>query len=88
MTRINSEDLNLKQIFNASKDLQVIIDFDYTIKQINLSYLEYLGKVREINRICYYEDLIDTSASSYKNFVEDRISYQRELEKIKHLILE
>jgi len=52
------------------------------------SYLEYLGKVKEINRICYYEDLIDISASSYKNFVEDRISYQKELEKIKHLILE
>ena len=47
MTRINSEDINLKQIFNASKDLQVIIDFDYTIKQINLSYLEYLGITRE-----------------------------------------
>ncbi len=52
------------------------------------SYLEYLDKVKEINRICYYEDLIDISAFSYKNFVEDRISYQRELEKIKHLILE
>jgi len=52
------------------------------------SYLEYLGKGKEINRICYYEDLIDISASSYRNFVEDRISYQKELEKIKHLILE
>jgi len=52
------------------------------------SYLEYLGKVKEINRICYYEDLMDISTSFYKNFVEDRISYQKELEKIKHLILE
>ncbi len=52
------------------------------------SYLEYLGKVKEINRICDYEDLMDISTSFYKNFVEDRISYQKELEKIKHLILE
>ncbi len=34
MTRINSEDINLKQIFNASKDLQVIIDFDYPVAKI------------------------------------------------------
>ncbi len=52
------------------------------------SYLEYLGKIKKMNRICSYEDLIDISPSSYKNFVESRISYQRELEKIKHLILE
>ncbi|MCD6228150.1 MAG: transposase, partial [Candidatus Omnitrophica bacterium] len=52
------------------------------------SYLEYLGKIKKINRICSYEDSIDISPLSYKNFVESRILYQRELEKIKHLILE
>jgi len=53
------------------------------------SYLEYLGKIKKMDRICSYEDLMDISpSSSYKNFVESRISYQRELEKIKHLILE
>jgi len=52
------------------------------------SYLEYLGKTKKMNRICSYEDLIDISPLSYKSFVESRISYQRELEKIKHLILE
>jgi len=52
------------------------------------SYLEYLGKIKKINRICSYEDLIDISPLSYKNFVESRILYQRELAKIKHLILE
>jgi putative transposase len=53
---------------------------------LDSSYVEYLGKTKD--RICSYEDLLDLDSVSYKEFVEDRISYQRELEKIKSLVLE
>lgn len=52
------------------------------------SYKEFLREVDEKDRICSFEDIIDTDPTSYKKFVEDRISYQRELAKIKNLILE
>jgi putative transposase len=43
----------------------------------------------EINESIYkYKDLLDIKADSYKIFVENRIAYQRELAKIKHLMLD
>jgi len=51
------------------------------------SYREFLGEERE-ERICNFEDVLEINPKSYKEFVEDRISYQRELAKIKALILE
>jgi PAS domain S-box-containing protein/putative nucleotidyltransferase with HDIG domain len=39
--------MNLDQIFNASQDFQVVVSLDHTIKQINSSYLRYLGLTRE-----------------------------------------
>ena len=52
------------------------------------SYREYIDMVNEKESICEYRDILDITPGSYKKFVEDRISYQRELEKIKHVILE
>lgn len=52
------------------------------------SYKEYLLEINEDDRICKYDDILDIKPSSYKEFVEDRISYQRELAKIKDLLLE
>lgn len=52
------------------------------------SYKEYLGEVDDAQKICNFDDLLNISLSSYREFVEDRISYQRELTQIKHLILE
>lgn len=52
------------------------------------SYREFLFKVEEDNKICDFKDLFDINPVSYRKFVEDLISYQRELEKIKHLLLE
>lgn len=52
------------------------------------SYLEYLSKIKENEKICDYEDLLDIEPSYYKKFIEDRISYQRELSRIKELLFE
>ena len=50
------------------------------------SYNEYLSK--SDGNICEYKDILDIKPASYKKFVNDRASYQRELAKIKHLLLE
>lgn len=50
------------------------------------SYQEYL--LKRTDGLCKYNDILDIEPVSYSRFVEHRISYQRDLEKIKHLILE
>ncbi len=52
------------------------------------SYNEYLLKISESERICKYDDTLSTEPIFYRRFVNDRISYQRELAKIKDLLLE
>lgn len=52
------------------------------------SYKEYIKKVKQKNCICEYENVLDIVPDSYSKFVNDRISYQKELAKIKNLILE
>jgi putative transposase len=52
------------------------------------SYLEYLSQVNENDKICHYDNVLDINPSYYKNFVEDRISYQRELAYIKSVAIE
>jgi len=51
------------------------------------SYKEFLEEEHE-EKICNFKDVLDINPKSYKEFVEDRISYQRDLAKIKSLILE
>ncbi|MCX5692834.1 MAG: transposase [Candidatus Omnitrophica bacterium] len=50
------------------------------------SYREYISGNKE--GICEYDNVLDIKPEEYKKFVEDRISYQRELAKIKDMILE
>lgn len=50
------------------------------------SYNEYLGKIS--NGLCFWQDLIDLDPKEYKKFVNSRISYQKELSKIKRLLIE
>jgi len=66
--------------FNYFVKIKIKENFDENLP----SYLS--GKEKIVQNI--KEDVIDISPSSYKNFVESRISYQKEIEKIKHLILE
>lgn len=51
------------------------------------SYKEYLGTSGEL-ALCDYKDLIDIDPKSYRKFVNNRISYQRELAKIKAQMLD
>ena len=50
------------------------------------SYREYIGL--EPKNICETDPFLSFSEEEYKEFVEDRIDYQRSLELIKHLVLE
>ncbi len=50
------------------------------------SYREYIEL--EKRKICELKPFLKISKKDYKQFVEDRIDYQRSLELIKHLILE
>ncbi|MBU2530527.1 MAG: hypothetical protein KKD35_05755, partial [Elusimicrobia bacterium] len=50
------------------------------------SYSEYVSDTNE--GICDFSDVIAITLDKYKEFTEDNISYQRELSKIKNLILE
>jgi len=50
------------------------------------SYLEYIGRSEKL--ICDFKDYISLASKEYQKFVEDGIGYQKELSKIKHLIME
>jgi len=49
------------------------------------SYSEYLSRENNITSFCQFNDILDIEPTSYRRFVNDRISYQRELTKIKNL---
>ena len=55
-------------------------------KWIVSSYQEYLSSSDD--RICEYENVLDIKPNSYRKFVEDRVVYQKELARIKDLIIE
>lgn len=50
------------------------------------SFNEYIGK--STNSRCNYESIIEFNPAKYRKFVLDRASYQKELSKIKRIILE
>jgi len=50
------------------------------------SYNEYLGNIK--TPICNYNKLLKFKPNVYKRFMENRINYQRELTRIKKIILE
>lgn len=52
------------------------------------SYREYLGRMADSQKMCQFDDILEIKPSSYRKFVNDQISYQRELAKIKKLILD
>jgi len=54
------------------------------------SYGEYLSKSIAVknDKLCDYEEILKIDSEEYKKFVDERICYQRELAKIKHLFIE
>lgn len=52
------------------------------------SYNEYLSLIQDNSVICEFDDILEIKPSIYRKFVNDQISYQRELAKIKSLILD
>jgi len=52
------------------------------------SYMEFLNKSDKEFKICKFDDLLDINPDSYREFINDRIDYQRDLKKIKDLLLE
>lgn len=54
------------------------------------SYGEYISKSKDKNRyrLCQYENLIGLNPKEYRKFVQDRVSYQQELSKIKRILLD
>ncbi len=52
------------------------------------SYHEYLMERPMKDKICEFKHILEINPSDYKKFVDDQISYQRELATIKDLIIE
>lgn len=52
------------------------------------SYREYVTPSTVKHHLCHFGDLLDIKPRSYRKFAEDQIDYQRELAKIKTLLLE
>jgi len=84
-----------EQLLHLSRYIHLNPYSSYLLKKVKdlLNYLyssfpEYLGITK--NQICQKEIVLSSfsSPSEYKKFVFDHAEYQRELEKIKHLVLE
>lgn len=52
------------------------------------SYTEYLSEGKRASSLCQFDDILEFKPSFYRKFVNDQISYQRELGKIKKLIMD
>lgn len=52
------------------------------------SYNEYLSQTYKTSAICNFDGTLEIKPSLYRKFVNDQISYQRELAKIKNLIID
>ena len=52
------------------------------------SYKEFISEVKEDKKLCNFKELMDINPKGYKKFVLSRKDYQRQLAKIKSLILE
>jgi len=61
---------------------------DNPMDWIASSYHEYIVAKTTDQSICRYEGLFEVDPVRYRQFVEERISYQRQLAKIKNLLFE
>lgn len=52
------------------------------------SYKEYLSKVEDSSVVCQFDNILEIKPFLYRKFVNDQISYQKELAKIKKLLVD
>ncbi|HOV21700.1 MAG TPA: transposase [bacterium] len=52
------------------------------------AYSEYLDSIKQEKKICEYDNLLEINPEKYREFVENRISYKRELAKIKKIVFD
>jgi putative transposase len=52
------------------------------------SYREYIGEISDNQKVCQFDDILDIKPNSYRKFVTDQVSYQRELAQIKKLLFD
>ncbi|MCM8762569.1 MAG: transposase [Candidatus Omnitrophica bacterium] len=52
------------------------------------SYKEYIGMKRTEYKLCNFKEVLEINPNSYKEFVENGILTQKEIAKIKHILLE
>lgn len=52
------------------------------------SYHQYLSETNDFENICQFKDVLEFKSQWYQKFVNDQISYQKELAKIKKLIFD
>lgn len=52
------------------------------------SYMEYVRPQKDQYLLCQFSELLNIIPKQYKNFVNDHIGYQRDLAKIKKVVLE
>ncbi|MCM8764002.1 MAG: transposase [Candidatus Omnitrophica bacterium] len=52
------------------------------------SYKEYIGVRQNGDNLCNFKEVLEISSNSYKEFVESGIMIQKEIARIKHLLLE
>lgn len=65
----------------------IVKDFDSLSKYLWSSLSEYLNQAPEICKLTTVLDFFN-STKEYLKFIEDQVEYQRELHKIRHLLLE
>lgn len=49
------------------------------------SYNEYISNSKSVNKVCFYEHLLDKKPNDYKRFVEAGVAYQRDMAALKRI---
>lgn len=81
-----------KQLLHLTRYIHLNPVTDYLVEDPKLwpwsSYKEYISRSDNEQRLCEYNDILNIESKEYELFVKDNISYQRELKKIKGLLID
>ncbi len=84
----DEELLHVSRYIHLNPVTAYIVNFNYLLSDVATSFRNYVNEDR--NGFINIDVILSLIGGSkkYKKFVEDQVSYQRELDKIKHLIIE